>query len=136
MGQILLSFSYNNETGATSFLGLDYNITVVKFPPISNFAWTFDVFIDYPLSSGDIAILETDYKNYDYNKLHLNDGDAMYAQCGYQIGIGKIEPIFRYQNFDSSFEGKDITDYYIGIAYWIDKYKANLKAEYMFDDKD
>ncbi|WP_457639238.1 porin [Persephonella sp.] len=245
VGQILLPFSHNNATGATSLLGLDYNITVVKFPPTSNFvwrdygaevmglislpkgsldyrlgmfdgvetlrnpttgktinkddnyritgriqynlfdsegfyykgtylgkkkivsfgagidyqpnaaaddydaptkvddykAWTVDMFIDYPLANNDVVTFEAGYINYDYgNTGHPNDGDAVYAQFGYlfnkQIGIGKIEPIFRYQNFDSSVDGNDITDYYIGLAYWIDGFRANVKAEYMIDDRD
>ncbi|WP_456392369.1 porin [Persephonella sp.] len=243
LGQILLPFSHNNATGATSLLGLDYNITVVKFPQTSHFvwrdygaevmglvklptgsldyrigmfdgaktvqngtvyinkdnnpritgrlqynlfdsegfyykgtylgkkkivsfgagidyqkdaaadnyttptvvddykAWTIDMFIDYPLASGDVATFEAGYINYDYgNTGNPNDGDAIYAQCGYlinkQIGIGKLEPTFRYQNFDSSVNGYDVTDYYFGLAYWIDGFRANVKAEYMLDDRD
>ncbi|SNZ08875.1 short chain amide porin [Persephonella hydrogeniphila] len=243
-GQILLPFSHNNATGATSLLGLDYNLTVVKFPPTSNFvwrdygaevmglvklptgsldyriglfdgveslndtgtgvsinkddnyritgriqynlfdsegfyykgtylgkkkivsvgagidyqkdaaaddydnptrvddykAWTVDLFIDYPLASGDVATFEAGYIDYDYGNLHPNDGTAIYAQAGYlfnkKIGIGKIEPIIRYQSFDSSISGNDITDYYLGLAYWIDGFRANLKAEYKIDDRD
>ncbi|RMD46369.1 MAG: hypothetical protein D6831_02015 [Aquificota bacterium] len=243
-GQILLPFSHNNATGATSLLGLDYNLTVVKFPPTGHFvwrdygaevmglialptgsldyrigifdgveslhnttddvwvnkddnyritgriqynlfdsegfyykgtylgkkkivsvgagidyqkdaaaddyntptkvddykAWTVDLFIDYPLASGDVATLEAGYIDYDYGNLNALDGTAIYAQAGYlfnkQIGIGKIEPIFRYQTFDSSKEGKDVTEYYLGAAYWIDGFRANIKAEYKIDDRD
>lgn len=243
-GQILLPFSHNNATGATSLLGLDYNLTVVKFPPTSNFvwrdygaevmglitlptgsldyrlgifdgvetlvnpannvainkddnyritgriqynlfdsegfyykgtylgkkkivsfgagidyqkdaaadsyssptrvddykAWTVDMFIDYPLPSKDVVTFEAGYINYDYGNLYANDGTAIYAQFGYlfnkQIGIGKIEPVLRYQNFDSSIAGNDVTEYYIGLAYWIDGFRANLKGEYKIDDRD
>ncbi len=243
-GQILLPFSHNNATGATSLLGLDYNLTVVKFPPTSNFvwrdygaevmglitlptgsldyrlgvfdgvetlvnpannvainkddnyritgriqynlfdsegfyykgtylgkkkivsfgagidyqkdaaadnydnptqvddykAWTVDMFIDYPLPSKDVVTFEAGYIDYDYGNLHPNDGTAIYAQFGYlinkQIGIGKIEPVLRYQNFDSSIAGNDVTEYYIGLAYWIDGFRANLKGEYKIDDRD
>lgn len=38
-GQILLPFSHNNATGATSLLGLDYNLSVVKFPQTGHFVW-------------------------------------------------------------------------------------------------
>ncbi|WP_457640332.1 porin [Persephonella sp.] len=241
-GQILLPFSHNNATGATSLLGLDYNLSAVKFPPTSNFvwrdygvevmglvslptgsldyrlgifdgvetlkgsgvtinkddnyritgrlqynlfdsegfyykgtylgkkkivsigagidyqkdaaadnydaptkiddykAWTVDLFVDYPLANNDLVTFEAGYISYDYGNLYKNDGDAVYAQFGYlfnkQIGIGKIEPIIRYQSFDSSVEGNDLTEYYLGVAYWIDGFRANLKAEYKIDDKD
>ncbi len=242
MGQILLPFSHNNATGATSLLGLDYNLTVVKFPPTSHFvwrdygvevmglvslpkgsldyriglfdgvesvrgtgvtvnkddnyrvtgrlqynlfdsegfyykgtylgkkkivsfgagidyqkdgaadnyttptkvddykAWTVDMFIDYPLENGDVPSFQAGYIDYDYgNTGHANDGTAIYAQAGYlfnkQMGIGKIEPIVRYQSFDSS-TGTDDTGLYLGVAYWIDGFRANLKAEYEIDGGD
>lgn len=244
MGQILLPFSHNNATGATSLLGVDYNLTVVKFPPTSNFiwrdygvevmglvslpkgsldyrvglfdgvetlkgdnvtineddnyritgrlqynlfdaegfyykgtylgkkkivslgagldyqknaaaddydaptkvddykAWTVDMFVDYPLTGGDVATFQIGYINYDYgNTGNPNDGTAVYAEAGYlfnkQIGFGKVEPIIRYQSFDSdSPSGKDDTGLYIGLAYWIDGFRANIKAEYEFDGGD
>ncbi|WP_029520680.1 porin [Persephonella sp. IF05-L8] len=246
MGQILLPFSHNNATGATSLLGVEYNLTVVKFPPTSNFvwrdygveimgliplpkgsldyrmgifdgvetlknpdngvwinkddnyrftgrvqynlfdaegfyykgtylgkkkivsfgagfdyqkdaaaddyeaptkvddykAWTVDMFIDYPLSQGDVATFQIGYINYDYgNTGNPNDGDAIYMETGYlfnkKVGIGKIEPLLRYQSFNSSSStGIDDTGLYVGVAYWIDGIRANIKAEYEFDGGD
>ncbi|NPA13363.1 MAG: hypothetical protein GXO45_05195 [Aquificae bacterium] len=244
-GQILLPFSHNNATGATSLLGLDYNLTVVKFPPTSHFvwrdygaeimgliqmpkgsldyrlgifdgveslknpttnvwvnkdddyritgrlqynlfdpegfyykgtylgkkkvvslglgidyqkdaaadnydaptkvddykAWTVDLFVDYPLENKDVITCEAGFISYDYgNTGNPNDGDAVYIQFGYlinkQVGIGKVEPIFRYQDFNSSVKDADQREYYFGFAYWIDGFRANLKAEYMIDDGD
>ena len=241
-GQILLPFSHNNATGATSLLGLDYNLSVVKFPQTGHVvwreygaevmglvslpagsldyrvgifdgvetlkgtgvtingddnyrltgriqynlfdsegfyykgtylgkkkivsigagfdyqkdaaadsydsptkvddykAWTVDLFVDYPLENSDVVTFEAGYINYDYGNLNSSDGKAVYAQFGYlfnkNIGIGKVEPVLRYQNFDSSISGNDTTEYYIGFAYWIDGFRANIKAEYKINESD
>jgi hypothetical protein len=128
-----LGFDYQKDAAAN-----DYNAPT----KVDNYkAWTVDFIIDYPLESKDVVTLEAGYIDYDYgNTGNVNDGTAIYAQGGYlfnkQIGIGKIEPYFRYQSFDSSVKDKDVKEYYLGLAYWIDGIRANIKAEYKIDRKD
>jgi len=108
-----------------------------------------DVLFEYPLAVG-VFTLEGGFYNYDFGDQPVGgqiDGRAYYGQMGFlfpqKIGIGKFQPVFRFQHFDVQAAGPaagvndDTSRANFGLNYVIDGHNARVMLDYtrVFIDK-
>lgn len=115
------------------------------------FAWNFDVLFEKKLESAGTVTLEGAYYNYDTGgvfdvatgfggagatanvggitegKAYLLGADYMFPE---KVGVGYVQPAFRYQEFDARLTSAVTRQYDFGINYIIDGHNARISADY------
>jgi hypothetical protein len=103
-------------------------------------AYFGDAYVDYPLDGGRAVTLQGNYATYDGGNLL---GSALYKQHTYMIETGltfvarKLTPFVQLsgRTYDDH-EGNNERAFQLGLAYWLDGHKSNLKAGYTLLKKD
>jgi hypothetical protein len=99
-----------------------------------------DACVDYPLECGKAVTLQGNYATYDGGDFL---GSALYKQHTYLIETGltfvaqKITPFIQLsgRTYDDD-EGANERAFVLGLAYWLDGHKSNVKAGYTLMKKD
>lgn len=97
--------------------------------PESFFGYNFDLLFEKNLMNAGVVSIEGAFYDYDYNdSLAFGDGSAFLAQGSFlinkELGIGKIQPMIRYQDF------RDTSLLDIGAGYIIRGHNARLHFTY------
>jgi hypothetical protein len=99
-------------------------------------AFNIDVLMQKKVFGGDVLTLEGAYYVYDTDDLvtpGLVQGESYFILASYmfdhKIGIGKFQPVVRYQNFDKDF-APDAEEWSAGTNYIIKGHDARLSAIY------
>jgi hypothetical protein len=104
-------------------------------------AYSGDAYVDYPLACGKAVTLQGNYATYDGGDFL---GSALYQQHTFMIEAGltfvaqKITPFVQVsgKTYEDKLEGKNEQGLQLGLAYWLDGHKSNLKAGYTMLKKD
>jgi hypothetical protein len=103
------------------------NVVNVGGTPGAFTGFNFDLLLEKKLPNDGVATLEGAYYNYDLQDTP-GDGEAFLAQGAYlfpqQVGIGKFQPLVRYQDFVDT----NVLD--IGVNYVIRAHNARLSFTY------
>jgi hypothetical protein len=88
-----------------------------------------DLLFEKKVGSGGAVTLEGAVYNYDYHDVvSAGDGSAFFAQAGYlfpkPVGIGKLQPVFRYQDFRNDHSSS------VGLNYVIRGHSARVSLNY------
>jgi len=100
-----------------------------------------DLFVDYPFNGAQAVTLQGELSQYDGGDFL---GAALYKQKIYMVEAGltfipqKLTPFVQVAGkaFDDEAQGKDERSLQIGLAYWLDGHKSNVKAGYTRLKKD
>ena len=104
-----------------------------------------DVLMQKRVMGGDVFTLEGAYYVYDTDGIvttgpfgnGLADGESFFVLTSYlinhKVGIGKFQPVFRYQEFDHD-GGPNVTEWSAGTNYIIKGHDARLSALYSETD--
>jgi hypothetical protein len=137
---------YNSSTyyGEKNILALgaafqhQADVVLVNGQPDSFTGYNFDLLFEKKLGMGAVS-LEGAWYNYDYQD-QAGDGSGYFAEGAYlfgkQVGIGKFQPYFRYQDFKavSTSDSANIID--TGVNYVIRGHQARVSAFWsQFDPK-
>jgi len=109
-----------------------------------NLAWTVDAFLDYPLGDGSItaeaAYIDIEHCTQDLTTKGTDlgpgeDAEDWYISAGYlfpnEIGIGHIQPYFRYENLDVDGAGNDESEFLtLGCNYFMKGHNCKLSVDY------
>ncbi len=133
---------YNNSTyyGAQDVLalGLVYqtqgDAAMVNNNTVDFTGWSVDGLLEKKLAGGGVVNLEFTYYDYEGNPvLGGNDATGYFTVASYllagETGIGRLQPIARYQNLDVD-RGSETTTWEVGINYVIDGHNARVSAVY------
>jgi hypothetical protein len=93
-----------------------------------------DVLFEQPMSGGSVFTAEGAFYNFDWGKTNSATGSAFYAWAGYllggKMGPGQLQPIVRYQSFDSDVTGHDTTQLDAAVNYIVAGDNARFHATY------
>lgn len=100
-----------------------------------------DLFVDYPFDPTVAGTLQAAYCLYDGDEFL---GSALVKQSTYLVEAGltlvtaKVTPYVQFagKDFDDDTEGKDETSLQLGLAWWLDGHKSNIKVGYTMLRKD
>lgn len=115
------------------------------------FGWNADVLMEKKIAGGGALTLEGSY--YDYDTDGVADVSPTFAGAGYtanvgglvqgkgylgsaaflfptEVGIGKFQPVFRYQQFDVSLLNQKFKQYDFGLNYIVKGHNARVSLEY------
>lgn len=130
---------YNGSTyyGDKDILALGFviqhqaDVVTVGGSPEAFTGYNFDLLFEKKLADAGVVTIEGAFYDYDYNGAS-GDGSAFLAQGAYmfptQVGIGKFQPTFRYQDFLE----ESVMD--MGVNYVIRQHNARLSLIYSRHD--
>lgn len=144
-----LSNYLGTRTVLTFGLAYDYqaDVAYANFParsdPVDYKAWTADMLFEYPTKAGTY-VLSAAYFDYSTdNAINANPDpnlpvtaelEAYYVKGGYllpgKIGIGRLQPFFRYERSDYAVDTFDQRWQGLGVNYYIDGQNLRLTFEY------
>ncbi len=102
--------------------------------PVDFTGWSVDGLLEKKLAGGGVVNLEFTYYDYEGNPvLGGNNATGYFTVASYllagETGIGRLQPIARYQNLDVD-RGSETTTWEVGINYVIDGHNARVSAVY------
>ncbi len=137
---------YNNSTyyGAMDVLaiGLAYqtqsDAAGTSANPTDFTGWSIDGLLEKKLGNGAVVNVEGTYYDYEGNPvLSGSDATGYFAVASYLLsaksGIGRFQPITRYQNLDVD-GGDETTTWEVGVNYVIDDHNARVSLVYSNTD--
>ena len=139
---IKLPYAVGSYLGNKKVLGLGagffihpnamYDTTNLRHEDVAHFAT--DLFLEYPLSQGDMVHFYGSFINFDYGMNYVSrwagTGSQLYGQLGYYIQGLKLMPYVALQN--GSYDGFDdpISSLDIGLNYHLNGHNCKITLEY------
>lgn len=96
---------------------------------IDHLAFAGDVFAEIPTTTNQELVLQTTGVLYDDGDKNTTTGLGLFTEAGYRIAW--VEPIFAFEifNADADADKGDWRAFRLGVNFWIEKHKANVKLD-------